>query len=74
MTEEKILGTYVAEWNITLDVRCPSCLQDVNLLDDPDFFDGRGHIQIGEHDTEATERLPVDCPECGAGFYVDLVF
>lgn len=63
-----------AAWSIALWVDCPGCEEHVDLLDYPDFWDGRNHIQVGERGTEATKDLEVVCPECGHEFNVELAY
>lgn len=58
-----------AQWYVELRAECPNCKQDVDLLDAPDFWDGR-QLDIPEHGTENSNNLEVDCPECGHQFRV----
>ena len=62
MSEKAYLS---ATWQVSLDCDCPHCGESVDLLDDPDFWDGgREGLQIGEdRDLEY-----VICPECGKDF------
>lgn len=59
-----------AAWDIKLNVDCPICGEHVNLLDDPDFWDGRDGQQVGEH----RENENVICPKCLAEFVADFVY
>jgi hypothetical protein len=59
-----------ATWHASLDCECPGCNEDVDLLDDPDFWDGR-NIEIAEHGTLGTTDMEVVCPLCGHVFAVD---
>lgn len=63
----------VATWSISLDVDCPHCGQYVNLLDAPDFWDGR-ELDVAEHNTERSQDVEVFCPECAREFLVDLTY
>jgi len=62
-----------AIWYIELTCDCPSCNECVNLIDFPDFWDGRS-IEPGEHDTENSNELEVVCPECKHEFTVCCVW
>ncbi len=55
-----------ASWSIHLHVDCPACKEWVDLLDLPDFWDGRS-IQAGE----SQQGVEVTCPECGHDFVID---
>lgn len=63
-----------AYWYIKLNCDCPHCGEYVDLLEDPDFWDGRNHVQIGEHATDATLGVEVSCPKCKKEFEVDFVY
>lgn len=63
-----------ATWIIQLETTCPFCHHEVDLLDDPDFFDGRSRLQVGEHETIESRDLEVCCPMCSEEFSVDLEF
>lgn len=63
----------VAYWNVSLNVNCPWCLENVDLLEYADFWDGR-HFIPGESGTEETEEVDVVCPECGLDFDVRLEY
>lgn len=56
----------VASWSLSLDCYCPHCDKYVDLLDEPDFWDGRD-FDIGE----SVDDVQVWCPECGEEFLVD---
>ncbi|TAN71592.1 MAG: hypothetical protein EPN17_00880 [Methylobacter sp.] len=60
-----------ATWSLSLDCECPSCGEYVDLLEYPDFWDGR-RLDACEHDTERSLGVDVVCPECGHDFEVDL--
>ena len=53
-------------WVVELNCECPKCAEDVDLLMDPDFWDGR-KLEIAE----SRKGLEVVCPECGHEFEVD---
>lgn len=65
--------TITATWVIELNCTCPHCKDDVDLLDDPDFWDGR-RLDIGEHSTDRSSDVRVVCPKCGEAFTVDLAY
>lgn len=59
----------IATWSITLDVDCPECGKCVDLLEYPDFWDGRK--------MEFAQRVndeEVVCPECDHQFKVNTVW
>lgn len=58
-----------ATWSIELNCECPDCGKFVDLLDYPDFWDGKT-IEMAERRTEAADNLDVMCPECGHEFNV----
>jgi hypothetical protein len=65
MSRRAIHGGY-ALWQLTLLATCPACQDIVDLLDAPDFWDGRT--------LEPCQRafdIEVVCPKCGAEFQVD---
>jgi len=62
-----------AQWEVELNCHCPKCGEYVNLLDYPDFWDGR-KLDIPEHDTKYSDNLEVNCPECDHAFEVCCVW
>lgn len=60
-----------ATWSISLTCECPACKEDVDLLDYPDFWDGRD-LDLGEHGTARSKRVEVICPLCHHDFTVEL--
>lgn len=62
-----------AQWSVSLDCICPKCDELVDLLEDPDFWDGR-ELDIPEHQTKNSNNLEVICPKCGAEFNVCCVW
>ena len=72
MAEEnkvRIVAPVSAQWDVELWTTCPACEEWVDLLDDPDFWDGR-ELGIPEHGTENSDNLEVECPRCGHKFRV----
>lgn len=63
----------IANWNISLNCDCPECEKYVDLLECPDFWDGRT-FQAGENSTPKTRNVDVICPSCGYEFIVDLEY
>jgi hypothetical protein len=63
----------IATWTVQLNCDCPGCKEWVDLLNYPDFFDGR-KLDIGDHGTPKTTGMEVVCPECGHEFLVDLEY
>lgn len=61
----------IATWSIELNCTCPSCKKYVDLLDYPDFWDGR-RVEAGENRTEKSINFEAVCPECGHEFLADL--
>ncbi len=63
----------IATWVVSLDCKCPSCNEQVDLLDDVDFWDG---LKLGlyEHVTNRSEGVDVTCPKCGNDFEVELEY
>lgn len=59
-----------ATWTVELNCYCPKCTQYVNLIEYPDFWDGR-RLDIAENNTERSKGLDVYCPDCGEEFKVD---
>ena len=45
-----------ATWDVSLHAECPECGQVVDLLDDPDFWDGR-KLDIAEHGTDRSRGV-----------------
>ena len=58
-----------ALWDIALNCVCPSCKKYVDLLEAPDFWDGRKLKPI-EHHTTIANDLEVVCPNCVHEFKV----
>ena len=55
-----------ATWTVELNCDCPKCGEYVNLLDDPDFWEGRD-LEIAERGKD----VDVSCPNCEHEFKVD---
>lgn len=62
-----------ATWILGLYCDCPNCEELVDLLDGPDFWDGRS-FDVVEHGTENTKDVEVVCPSCKHEFVVDLTW
>lgn len=62
-----------AIWTIELNCTCPHCEKYVDLLDYPDFWDGRD-IQAAENGTDKTRNAEVICPECEKEFISDFYY
>ena len=67
------MATINASWSISLHTDCPYCLEGVDLLDYPDFWDGED-FGVGEHMTAKTKNVEVVCPECLDSFKVDFQY
>ena len=57
-----------AYWSVSLDVECPDCHKDVDLLEYADFWDGR-KLKVCEH----RENVDVVCPKCNHEFTVTTI-
>lgn len=59
-----------ASWSISLDVWCPYCEHEFNLLE--------SYVDLGcdpiEHGTSRTEDYEVLCPKCEHEFLVDFQY
>ena len=62
-----------AVWDLSLDCQCPECLEDVDLIEDPNFFLDTG-LYPCENGTERSIGVEVMCPYCGHEFKVDLEY
>ena len=65
-------GHPTATWSVELNADCPKCEKFVNLLDYADFWEWHSKIEIGEHGTDRSSDVKVNCPECGHEWEVDL--
>jgi hypothetical protein len=70
---EKPEANPIATWSISLDVFCPACKEDVDLLDREDFWEVR-KLSACETHTERSRDVEVVCPKCHHEFKVDLEF
>lgn len=61
----------IATWDISLRVDCPECKEYVDLLNAPDFWEGKRGLPAGEWGTPRTTDMEVVCPDCGHEFRVD---
>jgi len=66
---EPTVSSVTAQWTVELNADCPKCKKNVDLLEAPDFWDGR-KLEIPEHGTDRSNNLEVMCPECGHEFTV----
>lgn len=62
-----------ANWLVELNTTCPHCKKYVDLLEYPDFWDGRRFVPC-ENRTDSSRDVDVVCPECHEEFTVDLEF
>lgn len=63
------LEVVTATWCIELNCDCPHCGNHVDVLNGPDFWDGR-NLKIGEHGTPRSNKVEVVCPDCSKEFEV----
>ena len=63
-----------AQWAVALHCKCPKGVEVVNLLDETDFWDVGGWLDIPEHGTERSNNLEVNCPDCNHAFEVCCVW
>ena len=61
----------VATWAVKLNCECPGCKEYVDLLEYPDFWDGRD-LEVAEHGTDRSKNVEVICPKCDHEFSVFL--
>ena len=64
------MANITATWVVELNCDCPACAEHVDLLDYPDFWDGR-LLEVPEHGTARSMDVEVVCPECSHEFAVD---
>lgn len=62
-----------ATWSISLDTTCPSCKEEVDLLETPDFWED-SRLQPIENHTARSSNLKVTCPKCSHEFEVRCVY
>lgn len=67
--EGSVMTVTLATWTVELTCDCPTCGEYVDLLDHPDFWDGR-QLDVPEHGTERSQRVEVTCPKCFGEFIV----
>lgn len=63
----------LATWTVELACTCPGCDTYTNLLDHPDFWDGR-QLDVPEIGTDRSRGIEVQCTECGHEFFVDCAY
>lgn len=61
-----------AFWRIEIYCFCPCCGEDIDLLNGCNKF--LYTLDIGEHKTDRTKNITVQCPLCNDFFKVDLAF
>lgn len=64
------LPKVTATWTVELNAECPHCKGWVDVLETPDFWDGRD-MEIAEHGTPNSKNVEVVCPDCSKEFAVD---
>lgn len=62
-----------ANWQVHLRCQCPNCLEDIDLIDDPDFW-ANNTLEICEHNTPESNDFDAVCPECGEEFIAELEY
>ena len=66
---EKIIAT----WYVSLDVDCPYCSEDINILNLPEIHE-IADFDLGESGTKRSTNIEVVCPHCNKEFLVDLEY
>mgnify|MGYP003657068046 FL=1 len=62
-----------AIWTLELNTKCPQCSNDIDLLDDGDFWESN-RLETCEHETENSRNIDVYCDQCLHEFKVDLAY
>ena len=62
-----------ARWVLELNCQCPECSNNIDLLEDGDFW-GNTRVECGEHETENSRGVEAYCTECEHEFEVDLEY
>ncbi len=57
-----------ATWSISLDLNCPKCNEQIDLIDDDSFKES------GINPLERAHGYETSCPHCEYEFLVDLEF
>ena len=70
MTEQKVIE---ACWSISLDCKCPKCDEDIDLMDDDNFWENN-RIECCEHGTDKSRNIDAYCEDCEHEFKVDLAY
>jgi len=72
MPTEKPKSAGVAVWSCSIYIECPHCGADNDLCenDDGDWRLPVG-LELGEHGTDRSKNIEVDCSECRETFIVD---
>lgn len=67
------MSEIIATWEIQLNCTCPNCGTYLDLLELPDFWDGKT-FEVAEWDTKRTRGVKVYCEQCGHEFKVDFEY
>jgi len=71
--KESIQENTIAAWSISLDVECPHCKYEYDILSETDFWTDT-NIKPIEHDTPNSRNYEVECPKCEKEFLVDFTY
>ena len=74
MSELKAKALPEATWTIELNCDCPKCGENIDLMDDGDFWDSNPTVEICEWGTEKSRSIGAYCQECELEFKVDLAY
>ena len=67
------MAVLLATWSLSLNCTCPNCGEYIDLMDEPDFWDGR-RIEACENGTPRSIDFEAYCVECEHEFLVDLEY
>jgi len=73
MSEDKKIVKLEATWSLSLDCECPKCGEDIDLMDDDNFWENN-NIQACEWGTKKSRDVDAYCEKCEHEFKVDLVY
>ena len=62
-----------ATWTLELNCECPSCGENVDLMDGDDFWENNP-IEICEWGTKKSKDVEAYCADCDFSFAVDLQY
>jgi ssDNA-binding Zn-finger/Zn-ribbon topoisomerase 1 len=65
--------TTIATWTLELNCECPKCGEDIDLLDDSDFWE-HNRLETCEHETDNSRGIDAICEMCEHEFKVDLAY